>query len=162
MRRRWWNRLAVSQWVWLALVLALIGCSRPSSPEAEVRAMVAKAVTAAEAHNVRDLRGMIADDYRDQRGLDRKAVENLLRLQVLRQQSLYLFARISNIEFPTPERALTSVAVAMAGKPIQDASSLTGLNADLYRFDLEWVRYGQDDWRVQTADWKPARLDDFW
>ena len=148
--------------LWAAAVLALVACSRPSSPEAEIRELIERAATAAEERNVRDLRAMIADDYADERGLDRKAVENLLRLHVLRQQSIHLFVRVRGIEFPEPGRALASVAAAMAGRPVARADELVGLTADLYRFDLEWVRYGRDDWKVRRADWEPARLDDFW
>ncbi|MBL8250825.1 MAG: hypothetical protein JNK31_04055 [Candidatus Competibacter sp.] len=162
MKRRELDPSKLIGWLWLTLALALLGCSRQSSPEAEIRETVAKAVAAAEARDVRDLRGMIADDYADRRGLDRKALENLLRLQVLRQQSLHLFTRVRRIEFPEPDRARASVAAAMAGRPVADAGALVNLNADLYRFELELVRHGPNDWRVRGADWEPARLDDFW
>lgn len=147
---------------WVAIGLALAACSRQSSPEAEIRELIERAATAAEERNARDLRALIADDYADERGLDRKAVENLLRLHVLRQQSIHLFVRVRGIEFPEPERALVSVAAAMAGRPVARADELVGLTADLYRFDLEWVRYGRGDWKVRRAAWEPARLDDFW
>ena len=97
---------------------------RHSSPEAEIRELIERAATAAEERNVRDLRALIADDYADERGLDRKAVENLLRLHVLRQQSIHLFVRVRGIEFPEPERALVSVAAAMAGRPVARADEL--------------------------------------
>jgi hypothetical protein len=148
--------------LWAAVVLALAACSRPSSPEAEIRELIERAATAAEARDVRDLRAMIADDYADVRALDRKAVENLLRLHVLRQQSIHLFVRVRGIEFPEPGRALASVAAAMAGRPVARADELVGLTADLYRFELELVRHGRDDWKVRRAEWEPARLDDFW
>lgn len=144
------------------VVLTLAACSRESSPEAEIRELVARAATAAEERNVRDLRAMIADDYADDRGLDRKAVENLIRIHVLRQQSIHLFARVRGIEFPESDRALASVAVAMAGRPVARADDLVGLTADLYRFDLELVRHGRSDWKVRRAAWEPARLEDFW
>ncbi len=156
------SRPRSNAWLWAVIALTLAACSRQSSPEAEIRELVAHAVTVAEERNVRDLRALIADDYADARGLDRKAVENLIRLHVLRQQSIHLFARIRSIEFPDPDRASASVAVAMAGRPVRDSAALVGLNADLYRFDLELVRQGRNEWKVRRADWQPARLDDFW
>lgn len=156
-------RCEIQPWVCLGMViivLALAACSRQSSPEAEIRAAIARAQAAAEERNVRALRALIADDYADDRGLDRKAVENLIRLEVLRHQSVHLFVRIRGIEFPELDRALVSVAAAMAGRPVANAGELVGLNADLYRFDLEWVRRG-GEWQVRRADWKLARLDDF-
>ena len=148
--------------LWIALVLMVVACSRESSPEAEVQALLARAQTAAEERDVRTLRGLIADDYADALGHDRKAVENLIRLHVLGHQSVHLFVRVRSVEFPEPDQALASVAVAMAGRPVARADELAGLSADLYRFDLELVRYGRDDWKVRQAAWQPAHLDDFW
>ncbi len=143
-------------------MIALAACSRDSgSPEAEIRALVAQAQTAAEERNVGGLRALVAADYADAHGYDRKAVENLIRLHVLRNQSIHLFTRIGDIAFPQTDRATVRVAVAMAGRPVANAGELVGVNADLYRFDLELIRWN-GAWQVQRAAWEPARLDDFW
>ncbi len=142
--------------------LVLVACSPPAdSPEAEVRALVARAQAAAEARNVRDLRALIAEEYVDAHGHDRKAVENLIRLHVLRNQSVHLLTRIRGVTFPEPDRATVSVAAAMAGRPVARPDDLVGLTADLYRFDLELIR-DRGEWRVSSAAWAPARLEDFW
>lgn len=149
-------------WIWIIFALGVAACSRDaSSPEAEIRALVAQAQTAAEARDMHRLRALLADDYADSRGHDRKAVENLLRLHVLRNQSIHLFTRMGDIAFPHPEHATVSVAAAMAGRPVASADELVGITADLYRFDLELVRR-DGAWQVQRAAWDPARLEDFW
>lgn len=142
------------------IVLMLSACSRPSEPEAEIRAFIAEAQAAAEAHRVGDLRQLIAEDYNDERGNDRKAIENLLRLQILRQQSIHLFTRIDTIELPSPDRAAVRVAVAMVGQPVSRADELINLKADLYRFDLELERR-DGAWVARRAQWQPAQIDDF-
>lgn len=149
-------------WFWVAIALGVAACSRDaSSPEAEIRALVAQAQTAAEARDVQSLRALLADDYADPQGHDRKALENLLRLHVLRNQSIHLFTRIGDIAFPQPDHATVRVAAAMAGRPVASADELVGITADLYRFDLELVRR-DGEWQVQRAAWNPARLEDFW
>ena len=149
-------------WLFVWAMIALAACSRDSgSPEAEIRALVVRAQTAAEARDVRDLRALVADDYADAQGHDRKAVENLIRLHVLRNQSIHLLTRIRDIAFPQPDRAAVSVAAAMAGRPVASTGELVGVNADLYRFDLELIRR-DGKWQVQRAAWEPAHLDDFW
>lgn len=149
-------------WI-VALALALTACTpEPDSPETEIRAFVARAQTAAENRDLSALRALIAADYTDEQGNDRKAVENLMRLHILRNQSIHLLTRIRSIEFPEPGYALVSVAAAMAGRPIASADALVGLTADLYRFDLELIRQGRDDWQVQRAAWTPAQLEEFW
>ncbi len=148
--------------LWMIGALVLVACSPPAdSPEAEVRALVARAQAAAEARNVRDLRALIAEEYVDAHGHDRKAVENLIRLHVLRNQSVHLLTRVRGVTFPEPDRATVSVAAAMAGRPVARADDLVGLTADLYRFDLELIR-DRGEWRVSSAAWAPARLEDFW
>lgn len=148
--------------VWIMLALALGACSGDSnSPEAEIRALIVQAQTAAEESNVGGLRALVADDYADRRGYDRKAIENLIRLHVLRNQSIHLFTRMGDIAFPQPDRATVKVAAAMAGRSVASAGELVGIKADLYRFDLELIRR-DGKWQVQRAAWEPARLDDFW
>ncbi|MDG4554068.1 MAG: hypothetical protein P9E24_07455 [Candidatus Competibacter sp.] len=145
------------------LLMMVVACSGPAdSPETEIRQFIARAQVASEERNLRDLRALIADDYADAQGRDRKAVENLIRLHVLRHQSVHLFTRIGDIVFTDPDHATVSVAAAMAGRPVVSADQLIGLNADLYRFDFALVRRGRDDWQVLRVAWEQAKLDDFW
>ncbi len=151
-----------SRW-WLTLLLVLTACnSQPDAPETEIRAFVAQAQAAAEERNARHLRALIAEDYVDAQGHDQKAIENLIRLHIFRNQSVHVLTRIHTIEFPEPERALVIVMAALAGRPVASADELAGVNANLYRFDLELIRRGQDDWQVRHAAWEPASLADFW
>ena len=152
----WWL-LAV-----LTLALLLAACSRDAaSPEAQIQALVTQAQAAAEARDAPALRALIATDYADAQGNDYKAIENLIRLHLLRNQSIHLFTRTGAIAFPQPDRAMVKVAAAMAGRPVASVGELAGVNADLYRFDLELVQRN-GEWQVQRAAWEPARLDDFW
>ena len=154
--------LIMTGW-WAVLLLALAGCGgQPESPETEIRTFVAQAQAATEARNARDLRALIAEDYVDAKGNDHKAIENLIRLHIFRNQSIHVLTRIRAIEFPEPERALVIVMAALAGRPVANVDELAGLNANVYRFDLELIRRGKDDWQVRHAAWEPASLTDFW
>ncbi|HPF58323.1 MAG TPA: hypothetical protein P5149_14960 [Candidatus Competibacteraceae bacterium] len=147
----------------LALALVLTACGgSPESPETEIQTFIAKVQTAAEERNARELRSLIAKDYIDIHGNDRKAIEGLIHLHILRNQSIHVFTRIQAIEFPEPERALVIVMAALASRPVARADELAGLNANLYRFNLELIRHGRDDWLVQHAAWETAQLADFW
>lgn len=62
---------------WIALLLA--ACSgQPESLETEIRAFVAKAESAAEQRNAGELRALIAEDYLDAQGHDRRTIEQLI------------------------------------------------------------------------------------
>ena len=148
---------------WLALVLVLSACGGdPESPETEIQTFVAKAQAAAEERNAHELRALIAEDYIDIHGYDRKAIGRLIQLHIFRNQSIHVLTRIQTIEFPEPERAFVIVMAALASRPVASADDLAGLNADLYRFNLELIRHGRDDWLVQHAAWETAQLVDFW
>ena len=156
--KREWCRLS-----WILLLLGLVACSgQPESAETEIRAFVAQAQLAAEERNARNLRALIADDYVDTKGNDHKAIENLIRLHVFRNQSIHVLTRIHTVEFPEPGRALLVVMAALAGRPVAHVDEQAGLNANLYRFDLELIRRGKDDWQIRHAAWEPAALADFW
>ena len=49
----------------------------------------------------------------------------------------------------------------MAGTPIAGPEALAGLRADLYRFDLRLGEEPDGEWRVRSAEWRPAAVDDF-
>ena len=147
----------------LGLVVAMLlpGCrGERASPEAEVRALINSAVTAAEQKSIGTLKDMISEKYADDQGQNKRAVEGLLRLQFLRNESVHLYAHIQSVTLPQPDRAQASVLVAMAGVPIASAQELSLLRADLHRFEIEFARDNKT-WRVQRAAWRRAELGEF-
>jgi hypothetical protein len=145
----------------LAAALLLGGCrGAPDDPEAQVRALVRDAVAAAERKDVGALRAMVSERYADDQGQDKRAVEALLRLHFLRNQSIHLYTRIRSVELAPPDRAQASVLVAMAGVPIASEEQLPGVRADLHRFELELARE-DGAWRVQRAAWRRTEPGEF-
>ena len=147
----------------LGLVAAMLlpGCrGERASPEAEVRALINSAAVAAEQKNIGTLRDSISEKYADEQGQNKRAIENLLRLHFLRNESVHLFAHIQSVTLPQPDRAQATVLVAMAGVPIASAQELPALRADLHRFEIEFTREGKT-WRVQRAAWRRAELGEF-
>ena len=147
----------------LGIVVALLlpGCrGERASPEAEVRALINDAVTAAGQKHIGALKDLISENYADDQGQNKRAIENLLRLQFLRNETVYLYAHIQSVTLPQPDRAQATVLVAMAGVPIASAQALPALRADLHRFELDFAREGKT-WRVQRAGWRRAELGEF-
>ena len=155
--------------VWRAAlpVLILAACSAdPDSPEAQVRALISRAESAAEKKDIGTLKGLISEGYSGEQGQDRRAVAGLLTYYFLRHQTIHLFTRIQTVEFADPEHAnpgsaRTSVLVAMAGTPMLVVDDLARLRADLYRFDFDLVREDDGEWRVARAAWSRATRSDF-
>lgn len=139
----------------------LAACQRERpAPEAQVRTLIQEAVTAAEQKRLGTLRDMISEHYRDDQGQDKRGVENLLRLQFLRNESLHLFARIPSVTVTTPDRAQAIVLVAMAGVPIASVQELATVRADLHRFEIDFVLENKQ-WRVQRAVWRRTEVGEF-
>ena len=145
----------------LVVVLLLPGCrGERASPEAEVRALISGAVVAAEQKSIGVLKDSISEKYADDQGQNKRAVENLLRLHFLRNQSVHLYAHIQSVTLPQPDRAQATVLVAMAGIPIASAQELPVLRADLHRFEIDFARENKT-WRVLRAAWRRAELAEF-
>jgi hypothetical protein len=143
------------------LALATACRSAPSSPEAQVRAVVATAERSAEKKDIQTLKRLIADGYRDDEGNRKADLIRLLAYHLLRNESIHLLTRVRTVEFPTAGNAVVSVFVAMAGREIPAADLLAQLHADLYRFDLDLVSAGAGAWLLTHARWRPAEIDDF-
>jgi len=147
----------------LGLVLAMLlpGCrGERASPEAEVRALINSAVTAAEQKSIGTLKDMVSEKYADEQGQNKRAIENLLRLHFLRNETVHLYARTQSVTLPQPDRAQATVLVAMAGVPIASAQELPLLRADLHRFEIDFARENKT-WRVRRAAWRRAELGEF-
>ena len=152
--------LAPLRAVALLLLFIVVACSKPATPEQRVREFLGRAEKAAEQKDIGALRGSVSPRYGDADGRDRRMIEGILRLYVLRHESIHLLTRIENIEFPKPTEAQVVIYVAMAARPIIDVAQLAAFRANLYRFELTLIDE-DTEWRVQRADWRPAEPSDF-
>mgnify|MGYP001584074377 CR=1 FL=1 len=145
----------------LVVVVLLPGCrGEHASPEAEVRTLINSAVAATEQKSIGTLKDIISGKYVDDQGQDKRAIENLLRLHFLRNETLHLYARVASVTLPQPDRAQAVVLVAMAGVPIASARELPALRADLHRFEIDFARENKT-WRVRRAAWRRAEPGEF-
>jgi hypothetical protein len=150
--------LALMRLFLVAAVLAA-ACTPSATPEQRVREFLGRAEKAVENSDMRTLRGYVSQQYSDADGRDRRAIDAILRIQVLRHESIHLLTRIERIEFPEPSRAEVDIYVAMAGRPIADASQLAAFRANVYRFQLTLMDE-DSEWRVLHAQWQTAEPTD--
>lgn len=143
------------------LTIPLTGCRGDrTSPEDEVRALIHNAVIAAEQKSIGSLKEIVSEQYVDEQGQNKRAIEALLRLHFLRNESVHLYTHTQSITLMPPDHAQVIVLVAMAGVPIASALELPALRADLHRFEIDVGREGKT-WRVQRAGWRRAELREF-
>lgn len=122
--------------------------------------MLLEAEIAAEERDVGDFARLISSQYGDQYGHDKDELLRMLRLQMIRNQVIYLWLQIAEVNVISDTTAQASVRVAMAGGPLQSFEDLARLGAELYRFELELVKES-GKWRISTAAWDHALEKDF-
>jgi hypothetical protein len=136
-----------------ALAALAAGCAA-DDPEADIRELIAAAEEAAEARDVGFFSGVLAERYSDARGNDREAMIRALRGYFIANQRIEIVSRIDEIVITGDGTARAVVHAGMVGRRA-DATLIDGLDADLYRFELELVDDG-DDWMVIRADFRRA------
>ena len=142
----------------LISMLAIAACSdKEASPEQQIRQLIANGVRHAEGRDAGSLRKLIADDYQDEKNLDKNGIIRLAVGYFLGHKNIRLFTQIKDIHFKEPNQAHVRVFVAMTGKHIEMADSLLNLHAQLYLFELGLIR-DDDEWLLQRARWRRAEI----
>ncbi len=132
----------------LAAVVAA-GCGT-SDPEAEIRALLAAAEDAAEARDAGFFGDVVGPGYRDSRGQDRTELLRTLRGYFIANQRIEIVSRVDEVRLEGADAARAVVHAGLAGRR-SGAALLGGVDADLYRFELELVNEG-GEWQVIGAD----------
>ena len=136
-----------------AFAVLATGCGA-DDPEARIRALIADAEQAAEARDVGFFSGVLADRYSDARGNDRDAMLRALRGYFIANQRIEILTRVDEIVMEGDGVARAVVHAGLVGQRA-DARVIDGVDADLYRFELELVDDG-DYWKVTRADFRRA------
>jgi hypothetical protein len=128
-------------------------CGGAESPETQVKAVIERGETAAEARDVSALMDLVAEDYQDDSGRDRGELRRYVHGYLIANQSIRLLTRIDRIEFPYRDMARVDLTLGSLGREAGAASSLD-LAADVQQLSLE-LQLDDGEWKVTRA-----RLDD--
>lgn len=144
---------------YLSILTLVAGCSdNVMTPEEEIRQYIKTGVEAAEDRSSSDLAELIFSGYKDEKGYGKKQIEKLSKLYFFRHKNIYLLTKIEEIEFVTANEAWVTLNVAMAGSVISDASLLSSLRAQIYKFELMLIK--DEKWLLHQADWQRASVGD--
>jgi len=143
------------------VLLLLAACSgEADDPEAGLRLWLAEAETAVEARSLTQSADLIAADFQAEQVRTRRDLMRLLLGYFHRHQQIHLLTKVTALSLDAAgEQGRMSVLVAMAGVPIAATSGLDRINADYYHLDLQ-LRREDDVWRLHSAAWRHATLDD--
>ncbi|NGX17633.1 hypothetical protein [Wenzhouxiangella sp. XN24] len=148
-------RAAPAGVLWIfGLAALLAGCGEPPAgdPETEIRMLVDTAETAAQDGDFDTLAELVARDYADRAGRDRRELLLMTRGMLLRYARLELVVRVDEVQVLSPQLARIRLAVIAAG------ASSAGLSADTFPLALSLRNEGAG-WQVTRAEWG-RQLDD--
>ncbi len=134
-------------------VMTAAGCGA-SDPELEIRALLAAAEEAAEARDVGFFGDLLGTSYRDARGNDRDEALRTIRGYFIANQRVEIVSRVDEVRLEGADAARVVVHAGMVGQR-SGGGLIAGVDADLYRFELELVNDG-GDWRIIGARWSRA------
>lgn len=117
-------------------------------------------VLAIEEGSSRRVGELLHPDYRDARHPDRRSALAGLFWYTRQHRDIHLLTLVRDLRVDASAgEAHGAVFVAMAGVPLESVQALVSVNADLYRFDVDWRRH-EGEWRVTSSRWRRADLSD--
>ena len=132
---------------WIALAL-LAACAKPPA-EQRLRERIGAMQEAVAQRQVSDFMEGVADDFIGNGGIDRAALHNLVRLQVMRNASIGATMGPVTVEMQG-ERARVEFDVVLTG----GAGGLLPERAQAYAIESGW-REVDGEWVVFAAEWEP-------
>lgn len=145
----------------LLLLPLLAACGGgQTSPEAQIRALLATGEQAVESRSVSAVSPLLSAEFNGRAGQDKRAVLRLLAGYFVTHQSIHLLTQVSHLELAREGQARVTLFVAVAGQPLSGISQLLSLRADLLRLDLTLVEE-QGEWQVLSGTWRRAEKSDF-
>ncbi len=156
MKRRIPRRIAAARCVHRGLVLAalllalLAGCAR-SDPETRLRADFQLLQSALDERRAGAFMDGISADFAGNQGLDRAALHNMLRLQMLGRASSSVTTGPLEVSLQgdTATVRFTAIATGGSGRFMPDSGNV-------YDVTTGWRDEG-GNWRVYYAQWQPKR-----
>jgi hypothetical protein len=139
--------------VGLLCAMSIAGCGA-TDPELEIRALLAGAEEAAEARDMGFFGDLLGASYRDARGLDRDEALRMIRGYFIANQRVEIVSRVDEVRIEGTDAARAVVHLGLVGQRA-GAGLIAGVDADLYRFELELVN-DEGDWRIIGATWSRA------
>jgi hypothetical protein len=138
----------------LACSLAIAACSERSTPEQQVRTVIASGEAAAAKRDLSALMDLVSSRYEDAAGGSAVELTRTLRGYFIVNQSVHLLTRIESIEFPYNDMARVRLTVGTLGRQAT-ASDTFELAADVHEVQLE-LQLERGEWKVTRAGWHPV------
>lgn len=102
----------------------------------------------------------VSESYQDDSGRKFKDIKRSIQMQLMRHKTLYVFSTIKDVQWQDDKNATVKITAAMGGQPMESASILTSVRADMIKFTVEFV-LEDEVYKVKSAIWTWADPSDF-
>lgn len=144
----------------VAMVFVLSACGDSEiDPEEHIRQQLKMLAALAEERDAGGLMSYVSRDYSDNKGLDYRKVNTLLRLRLLRSHDVHVFTRVTAVELRTDDRAEAVVYAGISTTELTGDDSIEDIDVELVRFRLMLTR-DDDKWIVDSSHWFRASVDE--
>ncbi|HEX7374972.1 MAG TPA: hypothetical protein VF277_08350 [Steroidobacteraceae bacterium] len=140
--------------VTLVAYCVLAGCGERTTPEQQVRAVIAAGEAAAEQRSLSALMALVSPRYEDGQGGSAVELSRTLRGYLLLNQSVHLLVRVESIQFRYRDLAQVRLTVGTLGRKATAADTLA-VAADVIDVQLE-LQLERGEWKVTRAAWHPV------
>lgn len=147
--------VTVRLFILVLFALLLLSCSSDSeSPEVQIKQVINAMQVQIEARNRRAFSKHVADSFTGSDGMDKEALNNLVRFHILRNQSIQIVPFVNRIESITPTEYRVEMTVFMGSKALNFQSETVRLSADKKQITAYFSKSsGSSGWRLTAASW---------
>ncbi|MBI5235768.1 MAG: hypothetical protein HY886_05920 [Deltaproteobacteria bacterium] len=136
----------------LTLLISVMGCSK-TSDETAIRAVVAKAVEAAESKDVGGFMKLISKAYKDDSGNDYNAVKGIILYQFFRSDNVMVFVRSLEVEIKGDTAVVNAKVALSRGADIKGLKDIPPDAASAMTFSVV-LKKEDGRWKAVNARWE--------
>ena len=148
--------------IFIVCTLLLVSCSseKELTKDQLLFQSIAEIESRFEKRNLGLIVEYVSESYKDESGRTLKDIKRSIQIQLMRHKSLYVFSSIGDVQWIDDNNAKVEIAAAMGGKPMESASILTSVRADMIKFNVDFV-LEDEVYKVKAATWTWAVPSDF-
>jgi hypothetical protein len=143
---------ACARLAFLFVFLMLAGCGPRTTPEQQVRAVIAAGEAAAEKRDLSGIMDLVSSRYEDAQGGSAVELSRTLRGYFIVNQSVHLLTRVDSIDFPYKDMARVRLTIGTLGNQA-GAGETFDFAADVQDVKLE-LQLERGEWKVTRAAWQ--------
>jgi hypothetical protein len=144
----------------LSLLVLLAACSSGPDPRKCILDAFNEALESVKAGNARAAGEYLSESYSDARGNNKRAIVQLVSFHLRQHGSIHIMHKVRKLDIADDGTARLVLVAAVAGTPMSMDNPLEQFNADILRIEVDLAEEESCAWRITSADWHPATVEE--